>query len=61
MEYFLFYRLISILWGVQGVSVIKIYSYEQILLLEELISTYLQNDAQMFKKIISVFFSIRLW
>ena len=39
MEYFLFQRLFAFLWGVQGIAVLEILSYEQILLLEELIST----------------------
>ena len=39
MEYFLFQRLFAFLWAVQGISELEILSYEQILLLEELIST----------------------
>ena len=38
-----------ILLGVQGISVLEILSYEQILFLEELISTLQQNEAQRFK------------
>ena len=33
----------------QGVSILEIHSYEQILLLRELISTSQQNEAQRFK------------
>ena len=32
MEYLLFQRFFAILWGVQGVSVLEIHSYEQMLL-----------------------------
>ena len=39
MEYFLFQRRFAFLWAVQGISVLETLSYEQILLLEELIST----------------------
>ena len=39
MEYFLFQRLFAFLLGVQGIYVLEIFSYEQILLLEEFIST----------------------
>ena len=39
MEYFLFQRLFAFLWAEQGIFVLEILSYEQILLLEELIST----------------------
>ena len=38
MEYFLFQRFFAFLWGLQGVSVLEIHSYEQILLLGKLIS-----------------------
>ena len=31
MEYFLFRRFFAFLWGVQGVSVLEIHSYEQML------------------------------
>ena len=57
MEYFLFQRFFDFLCSAQGVSVFEIHSYEQILLLGELISTQQQNEAQ----IISVFSSIKLW
>ena len=49
MEYFLFQRFFAFLWDAQGVSLFKIHSYEYILLLDELISTQQQNEAQRFK------------
>ena len=49
MEYFLIQRLFAFLCAVQGISVLEIPAYEQILLLEELISTKQQNEAQRFK------------
>ena len=49
MELFLFQWLFAFLWGVHGVSVLEIHSYEQILLWGKLISTWQQNEAQMFK------------
>ena len=49
MEYFVFQRFFAFLWGVKGVSVLEIHSYEQILLLGQLISTEQQNEAQSFK------------
>ena len=39
MEYFLFQRFFVFLWSVQGVSVLEIHFYKQILLWGELIST----------------------
>ena len=45
----------------QGVSVLEIHSYEQMLLVGELISTYHQNEAQRFKNNYFGIFSIRLW
>ena len=45
MEYFLFQPCYAYLWSVLGVSVLEIHSYEQILPLGELISTYQQNEA----------------
>ena len=35
LEYFLFHQFFAFLWGVQGVSVFEIHSYEQLLLLRE--------------------------
>ena len=45
----------------KGVSVLEIHSYEQILLLRELISTQQQNEAQRFKNNYFGIFSIRPW
>ena len=36
MGYFLFHQFFAFLWGVQGVSVLEMHSYEQISLLGEL-------------------------
>ena len=49
MNIFYFSNFFAILWGVQGLSVLEIHSYEQMLLVGELISTYHQNEAQRFK------------
>ena len=49
MEYFLFQRFCAYLWSVQGISVLEIHAYEQILPLGELICTLQQNEAQRFK------------
>ena len=61
-EDFTFQRLFAFLWDVQGVCVLEIHSYEQILLLSELFSNWKQNEAQGFKySYFGIFFSIRLW
>ena len=39
MEYFVFQRFFAFLWSAKSVSVLEIHSYEQILLLRELIFT----------------------
>ena len=39
MEYFLFQRYFAFLYNMQGASVLEIHSYEQIIILMELIST----------------------
>ena len=61
MEYFLFHRFFCFLLGVQGVSILEIHSYEQILLLMKLISTHSKMKRKGSKTITSAVFSIRLW
>ena len=48
-ECFLFQRIFAFLWSVQRVSVLEIYSFEQISLFGELFNIWQQNEAQRSK------------
>ena len=58
---FFFSDFFAILWGVQGVSILEIHYYEQLLLLGSYLVLNIKMKRKGSKTIISVFFSIRLW